>query len=125
MASTPAPRPYPYGHARLYPQWHRRPVQVRLALVAALALAALAIDRAALAAIDLAVLRVGLPALLAALLAIAPDPATRTGRRIKDSFIFVTATSPFLGDGALALLGCAPWLLAINVLFERRRGAGP
>lgn len=121
MASIPAPRPYPYGQARLCPQWHRRAVRARLAMVVALAIAALATDDAALAAIDLAVLRIGLPALLAALLAIAPDPATRTGRRLKDRFVLVTAASPFLGDGALALLGCAPWLLAANVLLDCHR----
>lgn len=119
-ASHAALSAYPYADRPLVPQWRRAATQLRLGAVAALAGLALgARGVPKLTEIDAVMLHVGLPAALAGILALAPTPPTRAGRRLKDIFVCAAAAACFAGDYALLMLALSPCLLALSPLLGR------
>lgn len=123
MSSSEASRKhadYPYGSGRLVPDWGSAKARrlVLVSLLAAVAATWLA-GPVALGTIDDVALRLWLPALLAIVLALAPEPRVRLGRIAKDMTVVSLLVAIAAGDLVPLMVACFPLVLAAAALASR------
>lgn len=111
---------YPYGERRLEPAWGdgRAQTYVHAAALAAL-LAILWRWPLQLADLDDVALRHVFPALLAAVLALAPRPAIRLGRVARDLTVLTLIAATIAGDNVPLMIASFPVVLALAALLSR------
>lgn len=116
---------YPLPSDALRPQWTNARARLLAAMAVLSALLAVATRTPfGLADLDDVTLHIVFPAALGFVLAFAPMPKTRVGRKARDFTVLGLCVGTFAGDYLPVMLACYPLVLMISVAIVWLRSAG-
>ena len=114
------PRPYPFGAAPLKPAiTDAKAIGFAIATTMAMAICIWKRAPQELAAFDDLALKVIFPALLAAVLSLAPRPAHRLGQIAKDLTVIALIGAMLIGTAFPVMIASFPLVLAVSALVNR------